>query len=47
MDKTLHNEQTKKIISDFFELKITNAFWKIDKHYTTGSGVIDKLFNDN
>ena len=47
MDKVLHTVKIKKIISNFFELKNTDILWKTDKHYTTGSGSIDNLFNDN
>ena len=35
LDKALHTEQTKKIISDFFELRTANVSWKADKHYMT------------
>ncbi len=38
LDKVLHTEQTKKIITDFFELRKTNILWKADKHYRTESG---------
>ncbi len=47
MDKVLHTEQTKQIISDFFQLSNTDILWKTDKHYTTESGTLDNLFDDN
>jgi hypothetical protein len=47
MDKVLHTEKIKKIVSNFFELKNTDISWKTDKHYTTGSDSIDNLFNGN
>ncbi|MCK5681239.1 hypothetical protein KAI46_10570 [bacterium] len=44
MDKVLHTNGTREIISVFFQLVGTDVAWKTDDHYTTQSHEIDDLF---
>lgn len=47
MDKVLHSKETKKTISDFFQLNDVDIVWKIDLHYTTESWKIDDFLNED
>ena len=46
MDKVLHTNGTREIISKFFQLGCTDVAWKTDIHYTTQSYEIDDLLAD-
>ncbi|MCK5782841.1 MAG: hypothetical protein KAH06_00200 [Desulfobacterales bacterium] len=46
MDKVLHTNGIREIISEFFQMGGSGVVWKTDIHYTTQSHEIDDLFDD-
>jgi hypothetical protein len=47
MDKTLHLDGTKELISTFFQLNNIDVKWLRDEHYTTDLQIIDDYFDDH